>query len=105
MRGNLKVSAVENLYDILMIDRKASLEQIEESFNKKAKFYDPDITGDNSNQQVFEQLKMAYLTLINAEERKKYDLYLDSVGVNMDKGKEPEIDPEEVERRRQERGK
>ena len=47
---------------------------------------------------------MAYDTLSRKESREEYDDYLDSVGVNMNH-KYEEIDPEEVKRRRKERGK
>ena len=81
------------------------MEEIEKSYRNKAKYYDPEITGDRSNVQLFEELTLAYNTLIKDEARKGYDLYLASVGLNMSKEKGPDIDPEEVERRRQERGK
>ena len=86
MRGN-KSANVENLYNILMVSQNASFEEIEKSFQSNARIYDPDITGDNSNLQIFEELKLAYTTLINPEQRKGYDLYLASVGVNMSKDK------------------
>jgi hypothetical protein len=39
------------------------------------------------------------------ERREEYDIYLSSLGQNMRKEKEAEMDPEEIERRRKERGK
>ena len=83
-----------------MVDPKASMEEIKKSYTDKAKFYDPEITGDRSNVQLFEELTLAYTTLIKEETREGYDLYLASVGINMSKEKLPDIDPEEVERRR-----
>ena len=50
-------------------------------------------------------MTLAYNTLINPEAREEYDDYLASVGSNREKVKEDEIDPEEIERRRRERGK
>ena len=103
VRGN-KSSNVENLYSILTIKPTATKEEIEQAFMSKAKYYDPDITGDNSHTQVFEELKLAYNTLINDKTRTEYDEYLASVGTNRGKVQE-ELDPEEIERRKRERGK
>lgn len=100
-----KAGNVANLYDLLMISPTATKEQIEKSFRSKAKFYDPEITGDRSNLQIYEELKLAYQTLMDDSKREEYDDYLSSLTYNIDKEKEPDIDPEEVERRRQERGK
>ena len=62
---------------------------------------DPDITGDNSTTQTFEELKLAYATLSKKETREEYDSYLDSLGVNMDHEEEEafEEDPEEKKKR------
>ena len=45
---------------------------------------DPDITGDNTTTQTFEELKLAYETLIKKETREEYDNYLDSLSANME---------------------
>jgi curved DNA-binding protein CbpA len=50
-------------------------------------------------------MTLAYNTLINPEAREEYDDYLASVGSNREKVKDEEMDPEEIERRRRERGK
>jgi len=99
-----KAGNVANLYDILMINPNATSNEIEHSFRSKAKFYDPDITGDRSNAQVFEELKLADQTLIDEDRRDEYDVYLASLGSNRTR-EEDTIDPEELERRRRERGK
>lgn len=44
-----KGSNVANLYDILVINKNASIQEIETAFRKQAKFYDPEITGNNNN--------------------------------------------------------
>jgi DnaJ-class molecular chaperone len=87
-----------------MISSKASAEDIEAAYRNKAKYYDPDVTGDRSHVQVFEELTLAYKTLINKNSREEYDDYLASVGTNMNRDYE-EVDHEEVERRRSVRGK
>lgn len=99
-----KQSNVENLYSILTIKPTATKDEIEQAFKSKAKYYDPDITGNNHHLQVFQELMLAYTTLINDKTREEYDEYLASVGSYRGKVKE-ELDPEEVERRKRERGK
>lgn len=89
-----------NLYNLLKINKNASAQEIELAFRKQAKFYDPEITGNNNNLQFYEELLLAYKTLINPESKSEYDEYLQSVGSNMHKEKgETYIDPEEAERR------
>ena len=57
---------------------------------------DPDITGDNTTTQTFEELKLAYETLIKKETREEYDNYLDSLSANMEHEEElSEEDPDE----------
>lgn len=57
---------------------------------------DPDITGNNTTTQTFEELKLAYETLIKKETREEYDNYLDSLSANMEHEEElSEEDPEE----------
>ena len=87
-----------------MVSTKATKEEIEASYRNKAQYYDPDITGKNDDLQTFEELKLAYETLMDDDKREEYDDYLSSLGYNRTKEHE-EIDPEEVERRRRERGK
>ena len=50
-------------------------------------------------------MTLAYKTLINEETREEYDDYLDSVGSSRSRQKEEGLDPEEIERRKRERGK
>ena len=67
---------MQNLYDLLMISRDADAEEIERAYKSQAKYYDPEITGDNSNTQFFQELKLAYETLINPKTKEEYDIYL-----------------------------
>ena len=60
------------------------MDEIKKSFDGRRKMVDPDITGDNSTTQIFQELNLAYETLINEESRKDYDEYLASVGFNLD---------------------
>ena len=94
-----------NLYELLMIPRTATKDQIATAFKNKAKYYDPAITGDKSTLQEFFELKLAFTTLMDDEKRNEYDDYLSSLGAYRSKEKEADMDPEEIERRRRERGK
>ena len=94
-----------NLYDLLKIKRSATMEEVEQAYRNQSKFYDPDITGNRDNMQIFEELTLAYKTLISEEQREEYDDYLDSVGSSRDRIKDEGLDPEEIERRKRERGK
>ena len=58
-----------NLYTVLGVNQECTMEEIQESFKKKRLMYDPDITGDNSTNQIFEELNLAYDTLINKDAR------------------------------------
>ena len=107
MRIRLQEIAYEfnlNLYALLKVDKNASVEEIERKYRQQVRHYDPAITGNNENVQIFEELTLAYKTLVDPKLREEYDEYLASVGTNI-KHDEPEIDQEEIERRKRERGK
>ena len=93
-----------NLYALLKVDKESTMEEIETKYRKQVSHYDPAITGNDDNIQYFEELTLAYRTLTDPKLREEYDEYLASVGTNI-KHDEPEIDPEEIERRKRERGK
>ena len=95
-----KESALANLYSLLGLPRECSFEEIEQSFQRLKKLTDPDVTGDNSLTQTYEEIKLAYETLRKKETRDEYDSYLDSLGVNMEHEEEQfEEDPEEKKKR------
>mmetsp|Transcript_17750 Transcript_17750/g.27442 ORF Transcript_17750/g.27442 Transcript_17750/m.27442 type:complete len:109 (+) Transcript_17750:210-536(+) len=89
---------------MLTVSKDASVEEIEEAYARLAKYFDPAITGDNSSSYLFEEIKLAYETLTDEERRAEYDEYLESVASGKNHGYK-ELDEEEVERRRRERGK
>ena len=67
---------------------------------------DPEVTGDHSNTQFWEEAKLAYKTLSNAEAREEYDAFLASQSAYMPHSAgEQAIDREEIERRKRERGR
>ena len=81
------------------------MDEIELAYRTQARHYDPEITGSNDNIQFFEELTLAYRTLIDPKLREEYDQYLASVGSSRTHDEGPEIDPEEIERRKRERGR
>ncbi len=66
-------------YDILNVNKSASLEDIKKSFRNIAKKVHPDKGGD---QKEFILLNEAYETLIDIDKRKEYDLKLNQIKTN-----------------------
>lgn len=58
-------------YDILGINEKATASEIHSAYKKKALKTHPDKEGGSA--EKFDKLKMAHLTLMNEESRRKYD--------------------------------
>lgn len=63
---------MENYYDVLGIDRKASVSEIKQAFRDKAKKIHPDIAGDAAQEEM-RRLLTVYETLADAERRHEYD--------------------------------
>ena len=72
----------KTFYDLLKVERKATSDQIKESYREIAKVYHPDsnfyseiisIPVDPAVEEKFKQLTEAYNTLMNAERRAEYD--------------------------------
>ena len=57
-------------YDILQINKNASVSEIRKSYYKLAKIYHPD---KNGNETKFKEISVAYEILTNEEEKRKYD--------------------------------
>jgi molecular chaperone DnaJ len=102
--GQLLYEFNQNLYDLFKVNKDASFQEIERAYRAQAAYFDPAKTGDQANAQYFEELTLAFQTLSNPQTRKEYDEYLSSLGAYRPDEKE-QLDPEEVERRRRERGK
>lgn len=64
---------LDNLYDILKVDRKASLDEIKKAYKKGCLILHPD--RPTGNIEKFKELNFAYETLIDSDKRKLYDRY------------------------------
>ena len=63
-------------YDILLISRSASAEEIQKAYRTLAKKYHPDMhPGDKECEEKFKEAQEAYAVLSDAEKRKQYDQF------------------------------
>ncbi len=72
---------MKDLYKILEVDRKASIDVIEKAYKVLAKKYHPDLQSTQESKKVAEEkikkINEAYEILKDNEKRKKYDLELE----------------------------
>lgn len=67
---------MKDLYEILEIERTATVDEIKASYRRLAKKYHPDLNdGDESCQERFKEITAAYEVLGNEEKRRMYDAY------------------------------
>lgn len=78
---------MESLYDVLGVNKDATMSDIKKSYHRKAKDIHPDKTSNNTSEE-FIKLKQAYDILSDEEKRKKYD----STG-SVDGGEKEKIEP------------
>jgi DnaJ-class molecular chaperone len=72
---------MKNYYEILGVQRSATLEEIKKVYKKLAKKYHPDLNqGNKEAEQKFIEIKEAYDTLSDENKRKSYDAKLDGRG-------------------------
>lgn len=64
---------VEDLYEILEVDRDASEEEIRRAYRALAKRYHPDVCDDEHASERFAVIGKAYRVLGDTETRRKYD--------------------------------
>ena len=83
-------------YDLLGIARDASVEDVERAYEEKCRLFHPDLRHrpdlagvEKELTAVFERLKVAHQTLVDAEAREEYNKELDGA---------PEFSPEETTR-------
>jgi DnaJ-class molecular chaperone len=77
----------KNFYELLGIGQDATEFEIEVAYSDLSKIYDPesrffaDIIDEpvtDEQREIFERIKVAFSTLMNPDERKKYDQLLGS---------------------------
>ncbi len=69
---------MKNYYEVLGVQRNATLEEIKKVYKKLAKKYHPDLNqGNKEAEQKFIEIKEAYDTLSDESKRKSYDSKLD----------------------------
>ncbi|OMP06967.1 hypothetical protein COLO4_07764 [Corchorus olitorius] len=65
-----------SLYEILRVERTASLNEIKTAYRSLAKMYHPDATGSSSDGRDFIEIRNAYTTLSDPMARAMYDMSL-----------------------------
>lgn len=70
---------MKNPYEVLGLDKDASLDEIKKTYRRKAKKYHPDLNpGDDEAAEKFKELSSAYAILSDEEKRQMYDRYGDA---------------------------
>ncbi len=65
---------MQDPYEVLQVDRKASAEEIKSAYRKLAKKLHPDINpGNEAVEKQFKEVSLAYSILGDAEKRKRFD--------------------------------
>src|SRR2546425_12667133 len=68
--------AKEDYYELLGVDRKATVEELKKAYRKKAVQYHPDKNpGNKEAEEMFKKISHAYEVLQDAEKRAAYDRY------------------------------
>jgi DnaJ-class molecular chaperone len=70
------------LYEILEIDRSASLHTIKKAYRKLATKYHPDRNKDPDAEEKFKEISHAYEILSDPEKRARYDQFGEENGMN-----------------------
>lgn len=63
------------LYDVLHVEKHASLEDIKKSYRRLALLWHPDKNSDPAAPETFRRVSEAYHVLSDADRRQEYDLY------------------------------
>lgn len=67
---------MENYYDILGVDKKATQDEIKKAYREMSKKYHPDKNKDPGAEEIFKKASEAYHTLKDENSRKEYDMKL-----------------------------
>ncbi len=66
----------KDLYAVLGLQKKSSIEEVKKAYKKLARKYHPDLNpGDKSAEEKFKEISEAYAILSNPEKKKKYDSF------------------------------
>jgi molecular chaperone DnaJ len=77
---------MKDYYEILGVNKNASINDIKKAYRKLARKYHPDLNpGDKAAEQKFKEINEAHETLKDPEKKKQYDLY-GSLGANAGPG-------------------
>jgi molecular chaperone DnaJ len=63
----------KDLYAILEVEKTATSKEIKQQYRKLSKIHHPDVSEHENAQKIFEEIQNAYETLMDPEERKRYD--------------------------------
>ena len=83
---------MQTYYDILNVNKNASLNDIKSSFRNLAKKYHPDINKETGAEEIFKIIQEAYEVLSNDEKRKEYDKSL----LEYNSSKDTELSEDEI---------
>jgi len=69
--------SMTNLYETLGVTYEASTEEIEKSYKRLCSFFDKATLEENPGMKIyFDDISIAYRTLVNSESRAEYDEYI-----------------------------
>jgi molecular chaperone DnaJ len=71
---------MEDLYQILELDRNCSQDDIKKSYRKLSKKYHPDVNSESGAEDKFKKISEAYAVLSDPEKRQNYDRFGNSGG-------------------------